>query len=111
METGSLMNLLAMRTKPELNPEVGMGVTELMWTDRHAGTITRVSESKKRLWFKRDIATRADNNGMSDAQHYVYAPNPSAPEIEARLTKKGWKIVGGSRLALGYRSEYYDYSF
>lgn len=93
------------------DPVVGLGVTELGWSDRHAGTITRVAESGKRFWFTMDTAIRTDQNGMSDAQSYIYKSNPDAPEREARLTSKGWRIVRGSPIAVGYRHAYHDYSF
>lgn len=95
-------------------PEVGMGCTECLWSDRHAGTITRVSDSFKTIWFKRDIATRVDSNGMSDCQDYEYKFDPDAPEHKATLRKDGrYRTVGkyGNYVALGWRDEYYDFSF
>lgn len=95
-------------------PEVGMGVTVFGYSDRHAGTITRVSASKREFWFRHDIAARTDANGMSDSQTYEFTPDPAAPEIRVKLSSSkkhpGWKCEGG-RVAIGYRSEYYDYSF
>jgi len=91
-------------------PEVGMGATLLMWTDTHAYTITRVSDSGKTFWMKRDLAERADKNGMSDSQDYKYTPQPDAPEECVRMTKRGW-MCRGQFVRVGYRDEYYDYSF
>jgi hypothetical protein len=107
---GSLINTLMAESKATA-PVVGLGVTELCWTDRHAGTITRVAESGKRFWFTMDTAKRTDTRGMSESQEYTYTSNPDAPEREARLTKKGWRIVRGSPIALGFRREYHDFSF
>lgn len=94
-------------------PEVGMGVTELRWTDRRAGTITRVSKSGKTFWFTHDTATRIDNNGMSESQDYEYQINSEGYEYRVSLRKDGrWKVVnGGSYVMVGVRREYYDYSF
>jgi hypothetical protein len=110
-DTGSVTNWLMSGTKGEPTPEVGMGVTVLMWTDRKAGTITRVSPSGKTFWFKDDIAIRTDSNGMSESQTYEFKPDPDARERKAVKTVKGWKEVRGSRLMLGHRSAYHDYSF
>lgn len=110
--TASMSNWLMSGTKGQPTPVVGMGVTLLHWTDRSAGTITRVSASGKTLWFKEDTAERVDTNGMSESQDYKFTPNPDARERRASLRKNGeWREVNGSRLALGYRSAYYDYSF
>lgn len=106
-ETGSLFNHL-MSGGPATTPEVGMGATILMWTDRHAGTIVKVTPNTFTL--REDTATRIDGNGMSDAQAYEYAPNPAGREWIFRLTKKGWRSKG-TAVALGVRHEYYDYSF
>jgi hypothetical protein len=111
-ENMSLINALLGNMVNTPAPVAGLGVTELGWTDRHAGTITRVSPNGKRLWFTLDIATRTDANGMSESQTYTYAQNPSAQEREARLCKNGWKIVGSRNgLSLGRREKYHDYSF
>lgn len=109
---GSLTNHLM--GSSERCPEVGMGVTVLGYSDRHAGTITQVSASKREFWFRYDIAVRVDKNGMSESQTYEFMPNPAAPEIHVKLSRSkkhpGWRCEGG-RVAIGYRSEYYDFSF
>ena len=110
-DTNSMSNYLMSGTNGQPKPEVGMGVTLLRWTDRRAGTITRVSESGKSFWFKQDIATRTDANGMSESQDYRYEADPSAREQMARQKKSGAWQSEGTQLALGYRDEYYDYTF
>lgn len=91
---------------------VGTGVTESVGSDAYAGTVTRVSDSGKTLWFKQDRATRVDaNGGYSEEQTYTYAPNADAQEHKAILGKGGWKIVGGYRLRVGVRRQYRDPSF
>jgi hypothetical protein len=106
-ETGSFFNHL-MSGGPAVTPEVGMGATVLLWTDRHAGTITKVTP--KSFTLVEDKATRIDGNGMSDAQAYSYEPNPNGRTWIFRLTSKGWRSKG-TAVALGVRREYYDYSF
>lgn len=118
---GSLVNRLmeASRT-PE--PEVGMGATICMYSDRHAATITEVLRYKSgaKAGQVRGVktrpcrATRTDSNGMSDAQSYEYEEMPDAPETEWTLRKDGRFIRKGEQyttLAIGFRDEYYDYSF
>jgi hypothetical protein len=108
-ETGSLTNHLMSRQGP-VTPEVGMGVTVLYWTDRKAGTI--IKTTAKTITVQEDTATRIDDNGMSEAQQYEYAPDPDGRITVFRLTKKGWRGPGGGPgLAIGHRDAYHDYSF
>jgi hypothetical protein len=106
-EHGSLVNQLS--GDAAVTPEVGMGATELGWTDRHAYTIVKVI-SPITIEVQRDTATRVDKNGMSECQKYEFTPNPIGKVVRLRKTKKGW-CYKGQRFAIGYRDEYYDYSF
>lgn len=116
MAYGSLINMVQDRAT-QAAPEVGMGATELLWTDRHAGTITYVSPSGKMLKWRRDKAIRTDSHGMSDCQSYRYEPNPDAAEYtytlrkDGRWVRKGAPMRGSGSLLIGSRSEHYDYSF
>lgn len=94
-------------------PEIGMGATEVLYSDRHACTISRISESGKTFWMQRDNAIRTDKNGMSDSQGYRYEANPNAKEIKVSKRQDGsWKTSPGGRTVwLGVRDEHYDYSF
>jgi len=111
---GSLINNIYENTKPA-KPEIGMGATLIMWSDRHAYTITGVSPSGKTIKLQRDKATRVDKNGMSDAQDYKYEPDIEAPVETATLRKDGrYKLKGytsGGTVLIGKRDEYYDYTF
>jgi hypothetical protein len=110
-DSASVVNYMMSGTNGQPVPTVGMGVTILMWTDRHAGTITRISASGKTFWFKQDRAIRTDTNGMSESQMYRFEPDPSARERSARLTKSGaWKDHG-TQIRVGDRNEYHDFSF
>lgn len=109
MQHGSLVNQLSGSVVAQ--PEVGMGATLLMWSDRYPFTVVKVSPSGKTLWAQEDEAVRVDSNGMSDSQAYTFKPNPDARTLRFSLRKSGqWRGPAG-RLALGYRSRYYDYSF
>ena len=90
-------------------PQIGMGCTELCWTDRHAGTIVRVTRTQ--IHVQRDIATRVDGNGMSESQEYSYAPDKGATVCIFRWTKRGYRNSKGNGLLVGVRKEYHDYSF
>ena len=104
-----------MSNQEELQPEIGMGATIVMWSDRAPATVVEVNGNK--ILVQHDNWERVDNNGMSDAQEYVYSPNPTAGKIEFSKRKNGkWVAVGqpqkgGITLALGFRSRYYDFSF
>lgn len=110
---GSLINRLSETATPA-TPVVGMGATQLMYSDRHAFTVIAVAANGKSCTVQADTATRTDSNGMSDAQAYSFAPNPEGATYELRLNKKGkWAVKGSpdSIFGMGYRSEYHDYSF
>ena len=93
-------------------PVVGMGATEVWYSDRKACTVTRISASGKTFWMKHDIKKRIDKNGMSESQQYEFTSNPDAYEIRVSLRKDGsWKSTGGQRVWLGVRDHYHDYSF
>ncbi len=109
---GSLQNAIQNQTR-SLTPEVGMGVTELMYSDRHPYTVTRIL-TDKRIMVRADIATRIDKNGYCEDQEYRYEDNPQAPEITLFLNKFGrWKRLcdaQGSTYLVGRREEYYDFT-
>lgn len=98
-------------------PEIGMGVTQVIGSDRSAWTIVDVSKSKKRIVVQRDHAKRVDNNGMSEAQQYEFTPNLNGEKVTLSLRKHGiWyevgsKLIRGCGYRIGKRSEYRDPSF
>jgi hypothetical protein len=105
-ETGSLMNHVMSRG--ETKPEVGMGATILMWTDRKAGTIIKVTPTQVHVQV--DKATRTDTNGMSESQEYAYERDTNGAVYVFRMTKRGYRC-NGNGLGIGYRRAYHDYSF
>lgn len=107
-ETGSLMNHVFTASR-QVEPVVGMGATMCAWTDRHAATIVKVT--KTQVHVQQDIARRIDTNGMSEMQTYAYEPDPKAPVIVFRKTKRGYRSKCGYGLLIGARREYYDFSF
>ena len=109
---GSFQNAMYAQTTGE--PFVGMGCTTLMYTDRHAATVIEVKG--KTITVQEDTATRADKNGMSDAQSYEYTRNENGRILKFTKRKDGrWIQKGDSKnglgLLLGVRREYFDFSF
>lgn len=109
-EHGSLTNHMLSRVASP-TPKVGDGATLLHWTDREPATVIAVSASGKTITLREDKATRIDANGMSECQTYDYARDPDGATHTARLTKYGWKIPRGSRVLIGRREKYRDFSF
>lgn len=54
---------------------------------------------------------RTDDNGMSECQSYRYEPDPAGAEHVFYRNQRGGYQGHGTRLALGTRSAYHDYSF
>jgi hypothetical protein len=113
---GSFHNRIAENSKQK-TPEVGMGATITMYTDRHACTILSVSKSGKEIEVTEDKATRTDNNGMSESQEYAYETMPNGFRETFTLrkngswVKKGDSLNGGQRIVIDWRNTYHDYSF
>lgn len=111
---GSLVNRLAETADPKVTPVVGMGATELQYTDRDAYTIVEIL-SEKRILVQEDKAIRKDNNGMSEMQVWEFEPNPNAKRTIVSLCKDGRWHKGtnqkGNIFTLGERDKYHDYSF
>lgn len=125
MRFGSLINLIKGKGRPvdatgkPVEPEPGMGATEIMFSDRHAGTIAEVIRYKsgpkagqiRAIVWQRDKATCTDYY----RQTYTYAPDPDAPREVFTLRANGtYRQQGrGSAapvLAIGSRDEHQDIS-
>lgn len=108
-ETASLSNYLMSGTKGQPTPQVGMGATILMWTDRKPATIVKVTRTQ--IHVREDRAIRADKNGMSECQSYTFEEQPNAPVRVFRLRKTGAYKGDRGQLRIGERDSYHDYSF
>lgn len=126
-QTGSVINHLHSRAvigQPE--PVVGMGATMLLWSDRHAATITNVQQVRGKLivTVQRDHAAVVAGSGHDGSAEYSYNRNPSGGEDHFRREDDGrwqqvvinrqtgrWGKVSGSGLRIGEREEYRDPSF
>jgi hypothetical protein len=126
-ETGSVINhLYARSTIGQPVPAYGMGATELLWSDRHACTITNVQlvRGKTIITVQRDYAKVVSGSAHDGSAAYEYAPNPNGSESHYRLEANGnwqgvvisqqtgrWGKAGSRGLRIGERQEYYDPSF
>lgn len=112
---GSLNNRVAEMCK-QPKPEVGMGVTEMCWSDRHPYEIVNVIDDRH-IEIRKLDTKRIDSNGMSECQDYEYSSNEDNPTVKLFLTKQNkWRERIGRRLGcntfvIGYAEKYYDYSF
>ena len=93
-----------------MKPEIGMGATKVVGSDRYPCTIIDITSSGKTLTVQEDKATRLDNNGMSSLQEYLYEENPDGEIERFRMTKRGWRN-GSVGLIIGTREKYYDFDF
>ena len=90
-QTGSLMNHIM--SGNSTTPKVGEGCTVLCWTDRHAYTVTFVSEDGLTCKIRRYNAVRTDYLSMSDSQQYDYQEVETNPEIELVYRNGSWRMV------------------
>jgi hypothetical protein len=101
-----------MTEQTQVVPQVGMGVTYGVGSDRYAGTITRVTASGKTFWWKMDDYKLIEGNGMSEQQVYEYSPRENAQERVARALRNGKGFQSnGCRIGVGFRRTYLDPSF
>lgn len=94
-------------------PTVGMGATIHVGSDSYPGTVIQVTRNGQRVVIQEDVATRVDNNGISESQDYTYEPNLNGEIYIATLRQDGSYRVTGSRMpvSIGFRRKYLDPSF
>lgn len=86
---GSVTNRIAENMKMP-KPELGMGVTELCYTDRHPFEVIEILNLKK-IKIREMKAERIDKNGMSDCQEYKYVQKPDG-EVKTLVLRNGkWR--------------------
>jgi hypothetical protein len=120
---GNLHNRLMERSKP-VTPEVGMGATIIMYSDRHAATIVRIklggsmgNPTVKRVQIQEDRSIRTDANGMCDSQDYRYERNTMSPlrwfslRKNGRYVEEGSDMKNGTSILIGERDSYHDCGF
>jgi hypothetical protein len=130
-QTGSLVNHMYSRmTIGAPAPTVGMGATKLSWSDRHAATVTKVTELKSKVWayeinVMEDKVTCVSGSAHDGSAVYAFEPNPYGYADMYRMDRKTGKWVRGyingatgrfkqrrsGGLILGMREHYYDPHF
>jgi len=115
-DTASIVNWIQ-GNSISIKPQVGMGATLLMWSDRHPYTIHKISEDNKKLWASLDNYKRIDNNGFSEIQDYEYwnenEKNPDRWQLFTFRKDNRWHQgtkLSGTVLSIGHREEYYDFT-
>lgn len=127
---GSILNRLQ-ENSTGVTPVVGMGVTELCYTDRHPYEVIEVKDAKHIVVREMDYK-RTDNCGMSEHQEYEYTSKPDGEiyhlvlrngrwrnyvweEIynhdDKTYTKKLTRKLGCNGWYIGKAERYYDFSF
>lgn len=105
---GSINNRLE-EGRPSLTPEVGMGGTVMMWSDRNPVTVSRII-SRTRIAVTPDRVTEWDGEYGK-----AFETVPGAEERIVRLCSDGkWKFekdAARTVVVLGTRQAYYDRSF
>lgn len=105
------------KTQIEITPEIGMGATMPVGSDRYPYTIISVSENKKTIVAQRDNYTATKDSDYYSNQKYTYASNPNAELEIFTLRKNGAYVLDGEnlhrgmRLWIGERRAYSDPSF
>lgn len=103
------------------NVEVGMGVTQILWTDSHAYTVIKVSASKNVITLQRDKAIRITKpefvtGGFSgictnnNEIQYNIAPDSNGHIVRVTAKKNGEFHSYKNPIIIG-RHEQYDYNF
>lgn len=106
---GSLINRMQENALSK-TPEIGMGATGYMYSDRIACTVIAIT-AKNRITVQRD-SCEMESWPSGYAKEGSYKEDKDGQTYDLIKTKKGWKEIGGTtRFRLGTRQEYYDPSF
>lgn len=93
-----------------MKPYIGMPVAVYMYSDRKAYTVVKVSKTGAKISIRRVVATRVDNNGMSDCQDYTFTEDENGEILTANRQGDGSYRCPLGRVCEGHR-EYHDFSF
>lgn len=96
-------------------PQVGMGATESVGSDRYPYTVILVVSPKK-IVVRRDDFCRTDRNGMSESQTYEFTQTVEGPETTLTLRRNGRWVSEGTAMKdghwfIGERQAYQDPCF
>lgn len=108
-EFGSVNNWLASGQGKDVEIEPGMGVTFLMWSDRHAGTVINVRGKKRRfIEVQRDKEKMVKGHRQTESQQYEFERDPEGLIQTVSFRQGAWRTKGGTVVYFGHRSAYYD---
>jgi hypothetical protein len=129
-QTNSLINNIYSRmTVGAPDPVVGMAATTLSWTDRHAATVTEVTELTSKVWayeirIVEDKVLVIAGSTHDGSATFAFVPNPMGYANIYRMDRKTGAWVHGyinqdtgkfkkgqGGLILGRRDHYVDPSF
>lgn len=100
-----------------IEPKVGIGATELLYTDTVAHVVTRVSTSGKRIWVRRvnvDTVNRTVTNPGEPFPCIIeegLLDKPFGPEKMLTLCKNGRWMRNGIKFIIGQSYSKIDYRF
>jgi hypothetical protein len=116
---GSLQNEIFSNSQSN-TPEVGMGATQIRYTDRRAYTVIEIVSAKE-VVVQRDKAIRTDVLGWVDYKTFQIEQDPKGHTRTLVLKKSKkhpngkWVVKGdpinGERYIIGMREEYFDPNF
>jgi hypothetical protein len=94
-------------------PEIGMGATVQLWSDRHACTIVQITHGGKRLVIQQDDNQQVPDPNRPGQTILQYSPNPTGQLYYVTKRKDGtFRLMKSkTRVFIGTRNEYYDPSF
>lgn len=98
-------------------PEVGMGVTLMVGSDRYPYTIAKISKNGKTIWVTPDAYAPTEKHDYFGHQDYTYTTNTERPSQiftlrkNGRWVEKGSNLHNGCGLHIGHREAYQDPSF
>ena len=86
---GSVQNRISAECKMP-KPEIGMGVTQLLWSDRYPYEVIAVI-SERKIIIRELGYERTDKNGISESQDYRFFSKPDG-EVKTLVLRNGkWR--------------------
>jgi hypothetical protein len=116
MRFGSVINKI-MEESRDRPPEVGMGVTRILWSDRQAWSVVEVYPEGKKIRVRQDRAVVMSGSAFDGSAVYRFLPQEDGREAVLTLrsngkwVQRGEPMRGGCGWLIGVREEYVDPSF
>lgn len=107
MKHGSFQNVMIANAKGA-QPEVGMGVTQVRWTDRYPFTVIKVNTPRMLTIQADKVVPEPHPSGY--AKEISQDPDGQVLTIRHHRDDK-WYDNGGTVYTVGKRAYYYDHGF